>query len=90
MFSKLHLKSKLINWCAVSCFAVFLFHSNAKFFGYSYQEMCQQFYAIYSTWEYWGMMFCVMIGIYVIAILIDKIRIMMWNIFTNTERTKSK
>lgn len=36
------------------------------------------------------MMFCVMIGIYVIAILIDKIRIMMWNIFTNTERTKSK
>lgn len=90
MFSKFQLKSKLINWCAVSCFAVFLFHTNAKFFGYSYQEMCQQFYVIYSTWEYWGMMFCVMIGIYVIAILIDKIRIMMWNIFTNTERTKSK
>lgn len=88
MFSKFHFKSKLINWCAASCFAVFLFHSNAKFFGYSYQEMCQQLYATYSTLEYWGIMFCVMIGIYVVAIFIDKIRIMMWNIIYEYRKLK--
>lgn len=90
MFSKFHFKSKLINWCAASCFAVFLFHTNVKFFGYSYQEMCQQLYATYSTLEYWGIMFCVMIGIYVVAIIIDKIRIMMWNIIYEYRTFKSK
>lgn len=88
MFSKFRIKSKLINWFSTSCFAVFLFHTNALFLGVSYKDMCKQIYLTHSVWDYWIIIFFLMIGIFIVSVLIDKIRILIWNILSRFIKVK--
>lgn len=76
-FSKLSFSNKFVNWVAASCFAVYLFH-----FILFPQYMWGWIQSIAS--EYTGVAIVVLIlalllGFYAAAILIDQIRIMVWN-----------
>ena len=76
-FSKLSFNNKIINWVASSCFAVYLFHF----------ILFPQFISPlvrYIAKEYNGFMMLLLILIllicfYITAVLIDKIRIFIWN-----------
>ena len=78
-FSKMHIQSKMINWIAASAFAAYLFHTNRFFFDTIYckkiavwsNNMDTILFALYTlTW---------IILVFIVAILIDKIRIICWN-----------
>lgn len=76
-FSRLNVTSKLINWIASSCFAVYLLHANPNVVGY----FCQVINKILRNRE--GVMvlvdlFVFLFAIFVISVLVDKIRIMLW------------
>lgn len=77
-FSKLEIKSRLINWSAASSFAAYLTHANTNFSSL-YAATVVYFYATYSlpvAILYTGLM---ILGIYLASTLIDQIRIVAWN-----------
>lgn len=74
-FSKLSFVNKTINWVAISCFAVYLFHCNGFFFSKYYRKMIESIYE--SPYSLVGVILYVIL-IYGIAILLDKVRILLW------------
>ncbi len=75
-FSKINIKSRGINKIAASSFAVYLLHSNPnvieRFYIYIIQELS----------KLWGGIFYIfifLIGVYILAIMIDQMRIFSWN-----------
>lgn len=77
-FSKLSFSSKLVNWIASSCFAVYLFHCNGFFFGRYYRKMIEYIYYD-SGYAVLGIVVYILL-IYAIAVLLDKVRIFLWNL----------
>lgn len=76
-FSKISFSNKYVNRIAASCFAVYLFH-----FILFPQYMCSwiQFIASkYSGIVMFGLIIAILLGFYVMAILLDQIRIVLWN-----------
>ena len=76
-FSKLSLRSKIVNIIAKSCFAVYLFHVNKYVWPYFISSMSTLYlthtytiYLLYST--------TICVTIYTIAIFLDKIRLFLW------------
>lgn len=79
-FSKLSFQNRIVNWIASSCLAVYLFHCNGFFFDY-YRNMVNYIY--YKTdHSFWGVALFIIL-VYVIAILLDKIRIHLWRLKEN-------
>ena len=78
-FSKISFTSKIVNWIAASCFAVYLFHCNGFFFVIFYRKMISQIYS--SQYSLVGVILYV-IFIYVVSILLDKVRLIIWKIIT--------
>ena len=77
-FSKLHFHSKIINWIGASSFAVFLLHTNPNLCEQHFIPMIQKIYQSSS-----GVVCILSIGafllvIYVVAILLDQVRKIMW------------
>lgn len=75
-FSKLNIQSKAINWIATSCFAVYLMHF---YIFHDYMEPCIKHLVEVNS----GIMipvsiFALLCAFYIIAILIDKIRLFIW------------
>lgn len=87
-FTRLDFNSKFINWVACSCFAVYLLHVNPNVIGH----FCNTVIKI--TQENTGItmlsyLFVFLISVFIISILIDKLRIYIWNILNNAiERRK--
>ncbi len=78
-FSKLSFTSKVVNWIASSCFAVYLFHSNGFFFGKYYRNLIEYIY--YDTnYSLFGVIAYIAF-VYIVAVLLDKIRIVLWGVF---------
>lgn len=82
-FSKLNLKSEIINKIAISCLAIYLFH-----FIIWNRIIVPQIQHIAKTYD--TIICCILIAIiliafYIIAIIIDKIRIYLWNLLTQTK-----
>lgn len=77
-FSKVSLNNKAINWVASSCFAVYLFHCNGFFFGKYYRHLIECIY--YDTKYTLLGVVAYIVFIYIVAILFDKIRIVLWSI----------
>lgn len=81
-FSKIDIKSSFINWVGASCFAVFLLHTNPN--------VCLQYfipsvkYIVQTNTEYGAILYLLMflLFIFVVAILLDQIRIFLWNKIT--------
>lgn len=78
LFSKIKIQSPVINWIGASSFAVFLLHTNPN--------LCLQYFVPsvrFIASEYNGVLFLIillffLISIYLLAILIDQLRIILW------------
>lgn len=77
-FSRLNIGySKVINWVAASAFAAFLFHMNL--FDELYRPIMSNLYSNYSGVICMGVMFGAILCFFVIAILLDQPRKLIWN-----------
>ena len=73
-FSKLSFKSKIINWIATSCFAVYLLHCTRNIL----EEYCGLIKSAYDSHNFIRIIF-IIISVFVISIIVDKVRIVLWN-----------
>lgn len=73
-FMKMNFKNKFINSIAVSCFAVYLVHMNPLIRGL-YIKICRNIYDTYNGLDYLMIISLFIIGVYVVTILLDRIRI---------------
>lgn len=77
-FTKISLRSKFVNWIAVSCFAIYLVHSNMMIGNPIYDDLIRQWFETESTLLFimytTGLIFIV----FWISILLDKLRMLLW------------
>lgn len=79
-FSKLHINyNKAINFLGASSFAVFLLHSNPNVNESVFKCNIQQLYASYDSICSIFAIGAYLIGVYLLAVLIDQFRILSWN-----------
>lgn len=78
-FSKMKFQSKFVNWCGASCFAVFLLHINPNILRHHFKDLFIYLHNHCSTLEFWGLTFVILIAIFFIAIIIDQLRIILWD-----------
>jgi surface polysaccharide O-acyltransferase-like enzyme len=81
-FKKLKFQSKIINWLAASCFAVYLIHYSPFVYPYFKQLICN-IYIQYDGLIYGLILLCIILCVYCACALIDQIRIFSWNIFSS-------
>ena len=77
-FSRLNITSKFINWVASSCFAVYLLHVNPNVIGH----FCNIVSNIVQSQKGVMVLLCLfafLSAVFVVSVLIDKIRILLWN-----------
>lgn len=78
-FSRLHIRSRKINWIAGSSFAVYLMHSS-DFFYQKYRHFCNALFMDYSPTVAFGYTLVTILVVYVTALCVDQIRLFIWNI----------
>lgn len=78
-FSKLKLQSKFVNWCGISCFAVFLVHSNPNIALPYFKRIVVYLYEVYPLPIFYLYILLFLIGIFFMSLLLDKIRLWIWN-----------
>ncbi len=77
-FAKIRLQNRFVNWCGISCFAVFLIHVSPSTLRY-FRELFIYLHSHCSVASFWLITFAVLSLIFIVAILIDKIRIKTFN-----------
>lgn len=77
-FSKFSFKSRIINWMAISCFAVYLFHVDGHFASVYYYGFLNDWFVNDFLWFAVIKSVGLVIFFFIAAILIDKVRIMLW------------
>ena len=78
VFSKLYIKSKFINWLAAGSFAVYLLHCTEYFAKY-YIALCRLIHENTNAYTYWLSILVVCSAVYFLCIIVDQIRIFVWN-----------
>jgi peptidoglycan/LPS O-acetylase OafA/YrhL len=73
-FTKFHFSNKVVNWIASSTFAVYLLHENFSIVT-SYRSCIYALYSNDNQIYKWGVI-CTMIVVYILAILLDKVRLL--------------
>ena len=87
-FTKLNFKSRAINYIATSCFAVYLLHMHFCISGY-YLNIAKSLYDKYTGLEYIAYVVALFITVFIISILLDRIRIVCFNYLWNKyEKTR--
>lgn len=82
-FVKMRLKSiKIINWIAISSFAVYLLHSQQEL-RKVFIDIVDCIYIKYNGILCFSMMFLFLVIVFVLAVFIDKFRIYTFNLFYN-------
>ena len=76
-FSKWTFGNKMINQVAKSCLAVYLIHCNYFVFPI-YKDMTLKAHQLG-----WGMVVLFVLAVFVLAIMVDRLRIVMWNVISN-------
>ena len=76
-FTKMPFYSKIINWIAASSLAVYLLHHNRYVFG-EYLSICRYMYQEYSGIVYMILMFLALCAVFLLSVLIDRVRIFFW------------
>lgn len=79
-FSKLNFSSNFVNVVAASSFSVYLFHSDPNIMAY-YLKYARGIYNTYSSFSCFFMMVLVVLVFYVVATILDRLRIWSWDIF---------
>ena len=82
LFSKIELKSRLINWIAASSFAVFLIHTNPNTLFY-FKDFFVRLHDGIDGILFWIYTFCVLTLIYIVAVMIDQLRTVLWALLWN-------
>ncbi len=77
-FSKLSFCNSFINWVAVSCFAAYLVHMDSHFFHPYYTDIIKHWFLTVDRYTFVGNVALLIGSIYTCAILIDKVRIVIW------------
>lgn len=77
-FSKVNLQNKYINWFAASSFAVFLLHTNPNVV-WHYKKIFLGLYNVMDGMIYWLTTFVFLLLVFIVAVLIDQLRILAWN-----------
>lgn len=77
-FARMKISSKFINWCASSCFAIFLIHNHPSIKMIGYYSFTKKLYDM-PLMEHMGILSILIISVFVGSILIDKIRIVISN-----------
>ena len=77
-FTRIELQSRFINWCGISCFAVFLMHASASTM-WHFKDLFVYLHEHLSVLFFWLTTFGVLSLIFIVSILVDKIRIYVWN-----------
>lgn len=79
-FSRVSIKpNKVINWIAKSSFAVFLLHSNPNVGVPVFKEIINNIYNCYSGFECLGMIFAFLVIVFVLALILDQPRKLLWS-----------
>jgi surface polysaccharide O-acyltransferase-like enzyme len=78
-FSKMRIRSRVINWIATSCFAVYLLHGNPSIFESYFMPFVKNLNDTYNAPIFFVTLFLFLICVFVFSILVDKIRIYIWN-----------
>lgn len=79
-FSKLNVQSRVVNWFAASSFAVYLLHTNPEILDRFFKSGIVYLHDSFSTPAFVGITFFVLIAIFIVAVLIDQIRIALWKV----------
>ena len=77
LFSKIELQSRLVNWIAASSFAVFRIHTNPNTL-YYFKDFIVRLHDGSDGFLFWLYTFGVLILIFIVAVMIDQIRIIAW------------
>ena len=73
IFARLSFKSKVINWCAKSCFAIFLIHMHPAIKEIGYYRITESFYELPFV-KHVLYMTAFIVFVFIASILIDKVR----------------
>lgn len=77
-FTKLKFQLKSVNFIGASCFAVYLIHTDALIRGYV-KDYCQRLFANNDIFVYSIIITLLIIGLFVIAVLVDQLRKWLWS-----------
>lgn len=78
-FSKLSLRSRLVNWMAASALAIYLTHSNSHV-GQYYDIFIRQWHAEQPRPVFLLLVSALIVAVFVASILIDKVRLGLWHL----------
>ena len=78
-FSKMKFQSKVINWLAASCFAVYLIHYSPFIYPY-FMQLMRDVYAQYDGLMYGLTLLFALMMVYVLGTLFDQLRILSWTL----------
>ncbi len=77
-FTKMKFKSTAVNFIGASCFAVYLIHTDALMRGYV-KDYCQRLFANNDIFVYSIVITLLIIGLFVVAVLVDQLRKWLWS-----------
>lgn len=76
-FSKFSFKSRVVNWLAISAFAIYLTHSGTFLWTY-YDDAIRRWFATESRFVFIGYVVAMMLVVFIGSILLDKARLLLW------------
>ena len=79
VFSQIKITSRIINWIAASCFAVFLIHTNVNLCVPYYKSFVNYLYDTFDGFLCIGVMLLFMLMVFVFSVLLDQIRKFFWD-----------
>ena len=77
-FTKLSFYSRIVNWAAASCFAVYLVHNSPYIFHPYYIDIIRHWFATESRFYFMLYTTGLITAYFVFSIMFDKVRIMVW------------
>ena len=81
-FTKLSFQSAIINWISVSSFAVYIVHCSPAIFHPYYINVIRHWFEVCASTEFFVYTSGLIIAIFLISILFDKIRIAVWRLIS--------
>ncbi len=87
-FTKIKFKNKFVNWVASSCFAVYLLHSNSFLAQPYYDHIILDWFNRLTLFPFLFRVIPFILAVFVMAILIDKVRMAIWALAMNIFSSK--
>lgn len=77
-FRRIEFRNRFVNWCANSCFSVFLLHTHPCLFGPYYKETVVWIYGNYSGGGFVLAIMLFLLTVFSVAVIIDQLRKLLW------------